>query len=99
MFQRRINRITYLAGFMLSLAVVGIIANLIPNKSQITDGIIIVIAILYTVCLQRMRSRDVVKDKADLPFKFLFYEPSQKKPNKYGKPPKPGIDWKGLLGI
>jgi uncharacterized membrane protein YhaH (DUF805 family) len=108
LFHGRINRATYLIGMLLWIFFV--FFTIFKNKSELinTNPLLAVVSLLIALfiylSLSLRRAHDLGHSKWDLlntltNFVNLFFLNGQKEKNKFGKPPKPGIDLKSLLGF
>jgi uncharacterized membrane protein YhaH (DUF805 family) len=110
LFDRRINRSTYLTGeflnilFLLTLAFIIFIniesdVNYIPvNLKIVLVSIVFFVESLIQYSLTTRRWHDVGENGWYLLVPLTFTQ-GEKEENKYGKPPAPGIDLKGLFGF
>ena len=112
LFERRINRATYYVGhfipFLYMLLVIWLLSllNLSFDANQATLFLVLLSPIVpYEVSLQVRRNHDLgykglyppIGRNLGMSDWALTSKPGQKKKNRFGLPPRPGIDWRALL--
>lgn len=111
LINRRINRTTYATGFFLTLVVYypilfsGLYYYLnfhrFSNFPEYIEFLIVLFLLflpLYILSHRRYHDLDIESFTFHQWF-YLFLLKGQPKRNKYGDPPKPGLDLKGLIGF
>lgn len=105
----RVNRITYFTGvvifIILAFSQIFIFVQIYPtllllDRSQtLLDAIILFYNFLIVIFFELLEIRRLHDVGVDWYMSSFVFDDGEKKKNKWGKPPKPGIDFKGLFGF
>lgn len=101
LFNGRINRRTYGVGllFIFISMIIGGVIFLILFNSPNSIGITLILLVPFYVSLERRRFHDIGNVSFWETDNGQLVKEGEKKENKYGKPPEPKVDIKGLFGI